>query len=233
MTNTLALAHSHSLQLSQKKDSNANGEAGGSISRQSSLGYLSRLNSFTLNSGSSLHFELSSDPSELIGAIFWQLKRIKIEKYEPFQIESKDEDGNVNQSSENHSISSTKENSHAIDSVSPLVSKTPNFLDEHNFPIARMGDIDSYLRQKYDIDANSTRGGAQGPLAVYLRDPKLTDEENALLFRPYCGNPFIAPGTIGSRSRGGSPDTRHMVEGSMMQDEGAYFGLSDEETIMP
>ena len=50
--------------------------------------HLNRINSFTLmsataGSNSGLHFELSVDPTELIGAIFWQLKRIKIEKYEP------------------------------------------------------------------------------------------------------------------------------------------------------
>lgn len=45
-----------------------------------------RINSFTLTGNSSLHFELSRDPTELIGAIFWQLKRIKIEKYDPIVI---------------------------------------------------------------------------------------------------------------------------------------------------
>jgi hypothetical protein len=44
---------------------------------------MNRINSFTLTGNSSLHFELSRDPTELIGAIFWQLKRIKIEKYNP------------------------------------------------------------------------------------------------------------------------------------------------------
>ena len=47
-----------------------------------------RINSFTLTGNSSLHFELSRDPTELIGAIFWQLKRIKIEKYDPVTIHS-------------------------------------------------------------------------------------------------------------------------------------------------
>ena len=45
-----------------------------------------RIDSFTLTGNSSLHFELSRDPTELIGAIFWQLKRIKIEKYDPIAI---------------------------------------------------------------------------------------------------------------------------------------------------
>ena len=47
---------------------------------------MNRLTSFTLTGNSSLHFELSSDPTELIGAIFWQLKRIKIEKHEPIVV---------------------------------------------------------------------------------------------------------------------------------------------------
>ena len=46
---------------------------------------LRKINSFTL-SGSGLHFELNRDPTELIGSIFWQLKRIKIEKYEPIVV---------------------------------------------------------------------------------------------------------------------------------------------------
>ena len=33
--------------------------------------HLNRINSFTLTGNSSLHFELSRDPTELIGAIFW------------------------------------------------------------------------------------------------------------------------------------------------------------------
>lgn len=47
-----------------------------------------KINLFTL-SGTGLHFELSRDPNELIGAIFWQLKRIKIEKYEPVVVGGK------------------------------------------------------------------------------------------------------------------------------------------------
>jgi len=47
---------------------------------------LNRIDSFTLTGNSSLHFELSRDPTELIGAIFWQLKRIKIEKYDPIVV---------------------------------------------------------------------------------------------------------------------------------------------------
>jgi hypothetical protein len=58
------------------------------------LPYLNKINSFS-QGGSHLHFELSQEPNELIGAIFWQLKRIKIEKYEPVilgaSLESKEE----------------------------------------------------------------------------------------------------------------------------------------------
>ena len=39
-----------------------------------------------MTGNSSLHFELARDPTELIGAIFWQLKRIKIEKYDPIVV---------------------------------------------------------------------------------------------------------------------------------------------------
>jgi hypothetical protein len=64
------------------------------------LPYLNRINSFTISGGSHLHFELSQDPTELIGAIYWQLKRIKIEKYEPVVIgstrESRDQDSSTN-----------------------------------------------------------------------------------------------------------------------------------------
>ena len=49
-------------------------------------GMRNRINSFTLTGNSSLHFELARDPTELIGAIFWQLKRIKIEQYDPILV---------------------------------------------------------------------------------------------------------------------------------------------------
>ena len=41
--------------------------------------YLNKINSFTIQGGSNLHFELSNEPNELLAAIFWQLKRIKVE----------------------------------------------------------------------------------------------------------------------------------------------------------
>jgi len=47
---------------------------------------MNKINSFTIQGGSHLHFELSHEPNDLIGAIFWQLKRIKIENYEPILI---------------------------------------------------------------------------------------------------------------------------------------------------
>ena len=55
-----------------------------------------------------------------------------------------------------------------------------------------------------------------------MRNPTLTDEENIALMRPYCGNPFIAPGELGSLSAHKSF--------SGFTDEGF---LADEETIMP
>lgn len=58
-----------------------------------------------------MHFELSYDPTELIGAIFWQLKRIKIEKYEPVIIgitnESKNQETTKkNERAENETLDS-------------------------------------------------------------------------------------------------------------------------------
>lgn len=55
-----------------------------------------------------------------------------------------------------------------------------------------MGDIEAYLRQKFRLEGSKAQ--------FYLRDPYLSDEENFLLMKPYCGNPFIAPGTLGSKS---------------------------------
>jgi hypothetical protein len=55
-----------------------------------------------------------------------------------------------------------------------------------------------------------------------LRDPNLTDEENFLLMKPYCGNPFIAPGTIGAKS--------HPKNVASFAAEGYFI---DEETVMP
>jgi len=55
-----------------------------------------------------------------------------------------------------------------------------------------------------------------------LRDANLTDEENFLLMKPYCGNPFIAPGTIGAKS--------HPKNVASFAAEGYFI---DEETVMP
>jgi len=49
-----------------------------------------------------------------------------------------------------------------------------------------MGDIEGYRRKKS---------------IQKIRDPKLTDQENFELHRLYLGNPFIAPGTLGSKSK--------------------------------
>lgn len=43
--------------------------------------YLSRINTLAIRGGSNPLFELSSEPNELLGSIFWQLKRIKVEQY--------------------------------------------------------------------------------------------------------------------------------------------------------
>ena len=102
-----------------------------------------------------------------------------------------------------------------------------------------MGDIESYLRQKYDLETDDgqpmidNRGqsshGGMVPVMYYLRNPNLDDMQNMLLHRPYCGNPFVAPGTIGSKTRrtGGN---QHDVELGLA-DEAAFFG-ENEETIL-
>jgi hypothetical protein len=77
-----------------------------------------------------------------------------------------------------------------------------------------MGDIESYLRMKFRQE--SSKG------TFFLRNPKLTDEENALLHRPYCGNPFIAPGTIGAKSQ-------HKNISPFLDESYAFF----EDTMMP
>ena len=68
-----------------------------------------------------------------------------------------------------------------------------------------MGDIESYLKHKFDLETESQISlhdrSNIAPPTYYLRDPTLSDEQNLLLHRPYCGNPFVAPGTIGSKTR--------------------------------
>ena len=57
---------------------------------------------------------------------------------------------------------------------------------------------------------------------------------NMLLHRPYCGNPFVAPGNIGSKTR------RMVGQGGVSQqdvelglaDEAAFFN-ENEETMLP
>jgi len=78
-----------------------------------------------------------------------------------------------------------------------------------------MGDIENYLRQKFRQE--SSKG------TFLLRDPKLSDEENSLLLRPYSGNPFIAPGTIGCKSK-------HKTIQGQLVDESYVF---DDDTVMP
>ena len=62
-----------------------------------------------------------------------------------------------------------------------------------------MGDIDWYMRQKYSPEEEAAEKSIQ--ILFYLRDPSLSDEENLQLHRVYCGNPFIAPGHIGAKTK--------------------------------
>ena len=70
----------------------------------------------------------------------------------------------------------------------------------------------------------------------YLRDPTKDDQQNMLLHRPYCGNPFVAPGTIGSKAQrrssmaGGPGDVDAAELG--LADEAAFFN-ENEETMLP
>jgi hypothetical protein len=156
---------------------------------------LNKINSFTIQGGSNFHFELSQEPNDLIGAIFWQLKRIKIEKYEPVMIgaslESKD-DGKKDDSSFADKAAGLKTNS-------AYVKEYHRLLEQHNLPIPRMGDIDWYWRQRFNFESQEKEEKQQ--FLVYLRNPDLTDDENYQIHRVYCGNPFVAPGYIGSKTK--------------------------------
>lgn len=75
-------------------------------------------------------------------------------------------------------------------------------LEHHNLPISRMGDIDWYLRQRFNFDTPDTEESKQEvQVYYYMRDPTISDEDNLLLHRVYCGNPFVAPGVIGSKTK--------------------------------
>jgi len=71
-----------------------------------------------------------------------------------------------------------------------------------------------------------------------MRDPHLTDYENSLLHRPYCGNPFIAPGELGSKS---ARSKTKVGQAGAPEDEEYYSfkfvdptqDFSNEETVMP
>lgn len=73
-----------------------------------------------------------------------------------------------------------------------------------------MGDIDK-MWKKIDI----------------LREHQITDEENADLIRPYFGNPFKAPGTIGSKAK--------IEEGQqgkrLYEKDESIFEMTDEEFL--
>jgi len=71
-----------------------------------------------------------------------------------------------------------------------------------------------------------------------MRDPSLTDYENSLLHRPYCGNPFIAPGELGSKAA--RPKAK--AGQSVAPEDEEYYSfrftdpnqdLSNEETGLP
>ena len=125
---------------------------------------------------------------------------MKVEKYEPVVV-----GGKLNNQSQ-EPLPITKQ----LSSPVPLT-------DQHNLPIAVMGDIEAYLRQKYRTEGS-------GCTAQYLRNPKLTDDENFALMKPYCGNPFIAPGELGSLCQ-------HQPSfAASFTDEGFFM---DEETVMP
>jgi len=179
---------------------------------------MNRLTSFTLTGNSSLHFELSSDPTELIGAIFWQLKRIKIEKHEPIVVGGGGYINPLGEQSPTSAALGSNALSPSFSSMSSLSSQSTSasaeskeahriLQEDHNLPIQKMGDIESYLKHKFDLETNvqfSMHDRSQStvaPSTYYLRDAMLSDEQNQLLHRPYCGNPFVAPGTVGSKTR--------------------------------
>lgn len=74
-------------------------------------------------------------------------------------------------------------------------------LDQHNLPIPRMGDIDWYMRQRFNLVSQDAADKHQAQISNYLRNPDVSDEDNYALHRVYCGNPFIAPGQIGSKTK--------------------------------
>ena len=119
------------------------------------LPYLNKINSFTIQGGSHLHFELSQEPNDLIGAIFWQLKRIKIEKYEPIVIgaslETKEEP--VKKVVEEVKAMHMPVEKTRLKSNLAYVKEYNRLLEQHNLPTSRMGDIDWYLRQKFNCDS--------------------------------------------------------------------------------
>jgi hypothetical protein len=97
-----------------------------------------------------------------------------------------------------------------------------------------MGDIESYLKHKFDLEAESQLDRNQSSIApptFYLRDPSITDEQNLLLHRPYTGNPFIAPGTIGSKTRR-SFQSDSQASG-FKDDESFYFNNDESHMIAP
>ena len=122
----------------------------------------------------------------------------------------------------------------------------PDVTSDHTIPICLMGDIELYLRAKqqkfFQYQANQGNKNAN-PYLLYVRDPQITDEENALLNRFYCGNPFIAPGTLGAKGRrknGWGWNVMQIHDSDELQDEAFLYNtqadlsvLDNEETVMP
>lgn len=83
----------------------------------------------------SMKFELSYDPTELLGTIFQQMKRVRIERYQSIVVQGKD-------------VNFTAQAPENVEELLPLKMLTTrsNIVDQHNLSVSLMGDIDSYLR---------------------------------------------------------------------------------------
>lgn len=103
-----------------------------------------------LQGGNLYKFELAYDSVDLIGIVFQQLKRIKIEKYEPILIAGKTDQKPVD--TVGTKINETTNSDQLVNqqiNEKPKVSFSTAMIDHHNLSIATMGDIENYLRQKF------------------------------------------------------------------------------------
>lgn len=110
-------------------------------------------------------------------------------------------------------------------SSSQYVKEYTRLLETHSLPISRMGDIDWYVRLKLGVDLEDETRPQPVLIQFYLRNPSLSDDENLQLHRIYCGNPFIAPGHIGAKTKRAFMQTA----GELVADE--YFEEHDESVI--